>query len=169
MVSFVYPLNVCEYGNAGFGIMTNVWFFQTNRHYYDIESALRDKEYLQGNWGWPVSRYKKEIKKNDVALLWKSNVDANFRGIYAILKILSNPKGMEDNFENYWVKKENARAFKTWVECQIHKRLTPPLLIPKLKNMTLINLSIIKNPCGTNFLVSPDEWEIISKAIETGH
>ena len=138
----------------------NTWIFQTNPKRYNILSALRDTK-LDEKY-WLVNRYKKEIGKGDIALIWMSGKEA---GIYAVSEITSDPLIIYANSadEKYWVNEEDKGKKQLRVKIKIkNKFLGNPIFRRDLKNIEgLKDLSILKFSQGTNFPVSNMEWRTI--------
>ena len=88
----------------------NVWIFQGNPEYYDFFSEFKDESITEGLW--TVTRYKEQINKGDIGLIWISGSDA---GIYAIIEILNKPEYREDSekLKKYWNIPSDA-ANKEW-------------------------------------------------------
>jgi predicted RNA-binding protein with PUA-like domain len=92
-------------------------------------------------------------------------------GIYAITHIITDPYIAEESPEDsrYWIdetkKKEGARLrVKMEIEIRLSNR---PVFRSELKEVSgLENLSILKQPQGTNFPVTDDEWKIISSLMK---
>lgn len=144
----------------------SVWIFQANPKIYDVLNALSDE--LLNTIHWQVNQHKTEIKKDSIGIIWMSGCDS---GIYAITQIITDPYITEElpDDSRYWIdetkKKEGPRLR---VKMKIENRLSSrPLFRSKLKEIEgLENLSILKQPQGTNFPVTDEEWEIISSIIQ---
>jgi hypothetical protein len=100
-------------------------------------------------------------------LIWVSGKAA---GVYAIGSILSVPVLQPDSPKgvSYWYNpieglQTRARALVKYER----KLLENPLLKEYLQwDFELKNLSIFRRPMGTNFRVTPQEWEALSKWLE---
>ena len=143
---------------------TKVWIFQANPKRYDILNALGD-EFDEDVW--TVNQCKNDIRAGSIGLIWMSGKEA---GIYAVADVTSDPEYMYDSEAStrYWLSDEDRSQKKLRVKIKYRlKLLNNPVLRQELKNIhELQNLSIFKQPQGTNFLVSNDEWEIISELIK---
>jgi predicted RNA-binding protein with PUA-like domain len=140
-----------------------VWIFQSNPNRYDILNALSAlKEH-----SWQVNRYKDEIKKGDIALIWMSGKDA--AGIYAVGEIVKDPSWKQDypEEEKYWINDDDKGKTRWGVFITINYNLVnSPMYKNYLKDIKeLKELSIIKQPQGTNFRVKEEEWPFIKKMI----
>lgn len=146
-----------------------IWIFQANPNRYDIFNALSDPELDKQSW--QVKRYKNEIQRGDIALIWMSG-SRKEAGIYAIAEIVSDPLIMADfpAEEKYWVNEEDeGKKKRLKVIVSIKQNLVNnPVLRDELKNIKeLKNLSILKKcPRGTNFKVEKAEWHVIKKIME---
>lgn len=138
-----------------------VWIFQGDQKRYDVYNSLLDENVKEV--AWLVSRYRDEIRAGDIGLIWKA---AKRSGIYAIGDIMSNPQVMYDLEESrkYW-KYESDREQKflrVRIRYKLKLRLTNALFKTELQKMPeLKNMEILKRPIGTNFRVTPQEWQII--------
>ena len=130
------------------------WLFQGNPKYYRIIDAIRDFVQMP----WLVTRYAKDMAAGDGVLIWKAGQDA---GIYAIAEIIEPPKLLDKVPDiGYWIdqtrlgSKPQARIRFTT------KLLEKPLLRDSLKqDAVLKSLGVIRVPNGTNYKVTPEEWQ----------
>lgn len=143
-----------------------IWIFQANPQRYDIINALSDDE-IGNEMHWEVNQYKSEISKGHIGMIWLSGKEA---GIYAITEILINPAILEENAaeKKYWTDSDDMVGARLRIKMRIVRNLlNNPLTRETIKNTPeLLNLSILKQPRGTNFPVTPDEWYIIKQLIE---
>ena len=144
---------------------SNVWIFQANPKRYDILNALDDSNI--GVNHWLINQHKNYISKGDLCLIWMSGKDG---GIYAAGEIVSNPEYLIDSEaeSKYWFSDEDKERKKLRVKF-VYKNnfVNNPLYREEIKNVTgLKNLSIFRQPQGTNFLVTDNEWKIISEMIQ---
>ena len=148
--------------------LRKIWIFQTNPRRYDILNALSEID----EFAWQVNRFKEEIKKGDIAIIWMSNTEYKNKdgGIYALGEIFSNPEIINDlpGEEKFWVSDEDKNKKDLRVIIKIKERfVNHPLLREELKSIPeLKNMSIFRQPQGTNFQVTDDEWSVISKLIQ---
>jgi hypothetical protein len=147
-------------------IVTQVWIFQGDPNRYDILNALADEKVITG-FHWKVSRYKDKIAKGHIGLIWISGKEA---GIYAISEIISDPDFYTENEieRKYWIDSTDEEGSVFRVKMKIIKNLiNNPLTRETIKNTGgLQNLSILKQPRGTNFSLTPDEWIILKQLID---
>lgn len=140
----------------------SVWIFQGNPHRYDILNALSDKE-IGNEIHWLVNQHKNKIAEGHIGLIWMSGKDA---GIYAITRIETSPKLLEENTEErkHWID-SSEKKIALRVKMTIIKRLINKPILKKqiLEVNELKDLSILRYFQGTNFPVSDNEWKIISK------
>ena len=131
----------------------NTWIFQWNPKKWRGEQFLEELNPRYSS-DWSVNQYHSEISDGDRMLFWKSGSEA---GIYAIGTI---------HGEVFIRAKDNQvdpeKDFERAVTFEIDKRIDPPILREHLKeDPDLGNLSIIKQPVGTQFKVSEKEWELL--------
>ncbi len=138
-----------------------VWIFQANPNRYDILNALADDE-AETEKHWLVNRYKNEIAKGDIGLIWLSGKEG---GIYAVAEILSNPELLfaSEKEEKYWIDSDDKDKKKLRVKMKLKLNLlNNPITKEDLrKTAGLESLSIFRQSQGTNFRVNDNEWEII--------
>jgi hypothetical protein len=129
-------------------------------------NALADDE-IGNDIHWLVNQHKTEILKGHIGIIWLSGKEA---GIYAITEIMTDPKMLEEPEaeKKYWADSADKGGEKLRVKMKIIKNLLPsPLIKETIRNTNgLFNLSILRQPQGTNFPVTPDEWHIIKQLIE---
>jgi 5-methylcytosine-specific restriction enzyme A len=141
-----------------------VWLFQANPRRYDIFNALRDDAIKESTW--TVTRYQREISSGDIGILWVSGKNS---GIYAIFDIISNPQSIIDDevSRKYWVDKNEADTPKLRIKYRYRLKLLKPLLKSEVQKIDgLKDLQVLKQPQGTNFTVTNDEWQLIMQEIE---
>lgn len=147
-------------------IADNIWIFQANPQRYDIMNALADEE-IGADMHWLVNQYKNDIAKGHIGMIWLSGRES---GIYAITEIVTDPKimGEPDAERKYWTDSADKEGEKLRVKMKIVKNmLNKPLTKETIRNTEgLHNLSILKQPRGTNFNVNSDEWNKIKELIE---
>jgi len=98
------------------------------------------------------------IRKGDIGIIWLSGRKA---GIYATTEILTDPGYMKEPPEEskYWISTNDQSELKIRVRMTITNNLVKnPILRNNIKTtIGLKNLSILRQPRGTNFPVSLDE------------
>lgn len=143
----------------------NIWIFQANPQRYDILNALADEEVVS-NMCWSVNQHKNDISKGDIGMIWLSGKEA---GIYAIAEIISDPQFMEesDAEKKYWIDLADDEGKKLRIKMKIERNLlNNPLSKETIRNTEVLqNLSILRLPRGTNFKVTPNEWNKIKELI----
>lgn len=133
------------------------WIFQANPREYDIQSSLATEK---TEW-WNLRQHATKVKVGDRILIWISGKTA---GIYAIGEVISAPVERLDSTKGrgYW-KTQGGHQMWPRVEVQYTEvMLERPLLKRLLEfDAALTSLSVIKQPRGTNFKVTDDEWEAL--------
>ena len=135
-----------------------VWIFQANPKYYRIVDALAALEEL----AFYVNRYKADIKVGDTVLLWVAGKAA---GIYAKARVVSEVQVRAgDSTDQYQVTAAVDPTPKAQVLLKIEQRfITQPVLKTHLLDVpTLRNLMVVKQPNGTNFRVTAEQWAELS-------
>lgn len=132
-----------------------VWLFQANPKYYRILEALQALERLT----FLTNRYKDAIAVGDVVLLWMSGKHA---GIYAQARVAEgiDLRGSDGPDASFWADPSAAEDVKPRVVLAIERRfLGNPVLKTRIASVPgLRDLMILRQPNGTNFRVTPDEW-----------
>ena len=143
--------------------LQNYWIFQGNPETYDLSRVMK-----RGlTTSWTVSRFKNTIKKDDQGFLWQSGENA---GVIASFEVLKKPsKDIKDDDVKGWktddTKDEHPR-------CVVRiKNIFPDVTVSRKE---LLNtdfgkeISIIRNPNGTNFQISKEEFDKILNMINRG-
>ena len=143
----------------------NFWIFQANPQRYDIMNALADDE-IGDSIHWLVNQYKTDINKGHIGMIWLSGKEA---GIYAITEILTDPTLMlePEPEKKYWTDASDKEGEKTRVKMKIIKNLLHLPLTKETIMQTegLQGMRILRQPQGTNFRVTTEEWNIIKTMI----
>jgi hypothetical protein len=139
----------------------NYWIFKVNPEKYRIDDRFNDPN---PNITWSVTRYKEQIRIDDLAFIWKTG---NPHGICGLLSITSNPTLM------YEPEIENKYAFRPDYESSLK------VMAVILKSFPIIDSSFLKQIQGleklsvfhgfqqaTNFPVSLNEGKLLLKIIE---
>jgi hypothetical protein len=125
----------------------NYWIFQAKPERYDLSKQLQPGKQIP----WQASRYRGEMKKNDVVYFWQSGKNAALHGQGRIVS--DSPY-------------ETADGWRIDVEYSI--RFDKPL--PKkyiTEDEILRNMQIIRTPQGTNFKIGPEQVEGLRKLFES--
>ncbi len=134
------------------------WLFQANPNMYEIETSLR----VERDEMWNLRQHHKDIEVNDHVLIWIAGKQA---GIYAVGTVTSPPIVTNDTVKGigYWKdKREGHRAIaRVWVRYNRVLIDRPLLRDFLLCDPDLWNLSILRNPRGTNFAVTEAEWKAL--------
>lgn len=151
--------------NTELPVAERIWLFQANPQRYDIMNALADEE-IGDNMHWLVNQHKTEIIKGDIGMIWLSGKEA---GIYAITEIVTNPKMMSEPEpeRKYWTDENDKEGERLRVKMRILKTMLHAPLTKEtiIKENELSNMSIFRQPQGTNFRVTPEEWFKIKELI----
>ena len=132
------------------------WIFKCNPDEYRIDERLKDAE---PTITWRITRYKDEIKKRDIAFIWRTGAK---RGLCAIIRIESDPREMQEldseqkyNFErDIRIRMRIEGKFTNRFDCISHKQLR--------NTRGLENLSVFSGyRQTTNFRVTDEEGRIL--------
>lgn len=142
------------------------WLFQFNPATYRwLDRVGETKEPEQ----WLTSQHFKHIHEGDLVAIWASGEKG---GIYAIGHIMTKPakKPLNAEQEKYFIEKDYIGKFqeKPSVNVGYSKvALDKPLLQDECnRDATLSGMQIFKNPHGTNFRLTTDEWTRILELME---
>jgi hypothetical protein len=143
--------------------LPRTWIFQANPNKYQIETSLQvDRDDM-----WNLRQHHKDVDVGDRVLIWIAGKNA---GIYAVGTVTTSPvitpdtpKGIE-----YWNDKQEgyrpiARVWVRYDRILIDRPLLRDFL---LCDPDLWNLSILRNPRGTNFKVTSAEWQSLKLWLE---
>lgn len=127
-----------------------IWLFQANPSVFDLDEDL---EYAQvgDEANWTVTRYGDEMEAGDLVILWQAGKDA---GIRALGELTGRPYQSEIGL----TRDPDERRIDL-VYTQI--LAVPILKSDLLRHPVLRTLSVIKAPPGTNFRVTPSQWEAL--------
>jgi MoxR-like ATPase len=137
------------------------WIFQGNPKYYDIEGSLKALPRQK----WCVRQHKKDIKAGDTVYMWKAGSDA---AILAIGTVLTDPADIPEDEEakEFVISNKEFEDIETRVVINIDKVLDEPIRKDTLiKHPILSQLSILKSPQGTNFLLKTEEASALRELI----
>ncbi len=136
------------------------WIFQANPTRYRILDSLR----MEASELWNLNQHSQDIRVEDRVVLWVSGRSA---GIYAVGTVASPAFNVPDTSEGqqYWIDTEAGRRAKPRVLVEYHTLLHErPLLKAFLQwDPDLEDLSVLRQPRGTNFPVSLHEWRAIKR------
>ncbi|AWV91005.1 AAA family ATPase [Bradymonas sediminis] len=130
----------------GLKAIPRVWIFQANTNEYALSEKLQNQEVGDTDW-WRVTRYRDEIAKDDVVLLWESGANA---GVYAVGRLVTDPVQAQA---------DGPADPSCTVDFELVNILDQPILRDTLKrDAQLKDLPIIRAPQGTNFRVSKEAF-----------
>jgi hypothetical protein len=135
------------------------WAFCKNPNFYRIEKAIRELPVSS----LPVPRGK--VRAGDRAIIWKAKGKDRHRGIVALAEVLTDPEPGKDPNEGYWVDPNTINEVGDRV---MIRYFVPPALplwddapdLPFLKE-----LSVARTTGGSQFHVTPDQWDAIMEAV----
>lgn len=131
------------------------WIFQANPNKYRIEESLK----LEREEYWNLNQHAKKVDVGDRVLIWICGKEA---GVYAVGTVVTEPELMPDSDKGmkYWLASNEGRRVKPRVLVRYDEVfLDNPLLRKYIRcDPALWNLQILRQPRGTNFPVSEEEW-----------
>ncbi len=147
---------------------SGAWIFQTSPKWFRFIDKLR---FGNNRDTWRVMRFRKEVKTGDIVFFWMAGPAA---GIYAIGEVLSYPQVMMADKETaLYSTPEYKEAFpvvnkpciRVW--CRYNKKIIDrPVLRDKIKDSPILkSLSIIRQPQGTNFRVTKEQFEELKELV----
>jgi len=129
------------------------WLFQANPDKWSLQDDLAQSGSGDGG-DWSATRYADEIQTGDAVAFWEAGAEA---GIYA-LGIVTGTAFDRAN-EGYTGKGGETELAIPFRYLTI---LGDPLMKQELSEHPILrDLAVIRSPQGTNFRVTPEEWEAI--------
>jgi MoxR-like ATPase len=148
---------------AGFSpnMSRRFWIFQNNPNTWDLHAGARHLSEIS----WLASRYASQIKPGNRVYMWEAGPGG---GLIAVGETLDVPAerpvpSSQAPFNRGFDEKRDGQPR---VPVSVSQVVDPPLTRKELLgNPTLANLSILKQPRGTNFPVTKEEAEALETAI----
>lgn len=146
----------------------NVWLFQGRPQYFDIREELVNSPEGETD-SWTVTSYREQMKSGDVVIIWQAGDEA---GIYALGELTGEP--YQHTYEGEspaWLKDKDGKEQKTEyrVDFRYTKILAPPIPKSTLKaHHVLKDMLVLRRPAGTNFKITPEEWQELQALLEPG-
>ncbi|MHA0044054.1 EVE domain-containing protein [Deinococcus sp. PEB2-63] len=134
------------------------WIFQANPQQYDIAASLAAERVEL----WNLRQHASKVKLGDRVLVW---ISGRKSGIYAVGEVISAPMDQPDSTvgRQYW---KSAGGHQVWPRVEVRYSqvlLDRPLYKKYLEfDAALTQLAILRQPRGTNFAVSANEWEALN-------
>jgi predicted RNA-binding protein with PUA-like domain len=140
------------------------WIFKVNPDLYRIDQRLHDPD---PQTSWRVTRYRAEVKKGDVAFIWRAGAR---RGICGVMQVQTDPAKMEEleAEQKYHARRDDkiiVRVLGTLTQRFDCISSTALKNIPGLENLTVLKPKEVF-PRATNFKVTDKEGEILMRAVE---
>jgi len=143
--------------------LRQTWLFQANPLLYRIEQSLQ----VEQEERWNLRQHQRRVQADDRVLIWVSGKRA---GIYAVGTVKTPPVIEADSPKGigYWNDKRQGYRPIARVQVRYDRVLIErPLLRDFLLcDPALWNMSIFRNPRGTNFTVTEPEWQAIKMWLE---
>lgn len=139
-----------------------VWIFQANPRVYDLVGFLEQPSTQPGTVdAWALRQHAREISDGDTVLLWSAGEKAGIYGTGTILgSSFERPKQSWERADA----PDNSLAISFRLE---HLLLDQPVLRQDLINHPVLkNLSIIRQPAGTNFPVTDEQWQALRPLVD---
>ncbi len=133
----------------------DVWIFQANPAYYDIDRALRSLPEIE----WTVRQHRRRVHAGDRVYIWRSGAQA---GIVAVASVATEPvDSAPDPAEDaFYLRREEFSKVEPRVRIAIDRVLEQPLLRSELQqDPILAELGVIRFANATVHEVKPEEDE----------
>ncbi len=143
--------------------MPKFWLFQFNPSVYRWFDWMKENKETEQ---WLVSRYGNVVFKGDKVAIWATGSKA---GIYAIGEVVENPseKPLDREQEKYLTKALYFDKFlreKSIVVKYSKVKMDEPVLEKDCKrDPTLSTLENLRQPRGTNFSITKEQWDRITE------
>lgn len=133
-----------------------VWLFQANPGLFDLAKSLSTM-HVGDTDTWSVSRYGSDMQAGDTVLLWQGGEHA---GIYATGELIGEPEARAGGDQG--LPPDHPLNAKPVAPYRITSILPAPLSKKHLLgDPVLSTLQVIRSPQGTNFKVSPEQWQAL--------
>jgi hypothetical protein len=137
------------------------WLFQANPRIYDLASHLPELP-PTSKTDWTVTRLRDQMRPHDHVILWQGGAMA---GIYAVAMIAGSAFVREPG-DGFLPSHENREEWAIPLEIIAH--VDPPILKRALlAHPVLKDLSVMRTSQGTNFKVTPDQWEALEILLDS--
>jgi len=145
------------------------WVFQFNPAIYKWFDRIKQNRETEQ---WLTSRHVSDIREGDKVVIWASGEKA---GVYAIGEIVKNPRKspLAPEQEKYWANKEDVCKFQEKYSVIIKYLkviIDRPLLEDECsKDPILSDMPVLKQPQGTNFPLTKEQWNRILELLDKKH
>ena len=142
------------------------WVFQFNPAIYRWFARIKE---VRETEQWLTSRHVRDIREGDKVVIWASGGKA---GVYAIGEIVTNPRKspLNPEQEKYWTNKEDIWKFREEYSVIIrYLKVIVDRPVPEdecRKDLVLSDMAVLKNPQGTNFPLTREEWNRILELMD---
>ncbi len=142
----------------------SVWIFQGSPDQYRLTDSLavENEEY------WNLRQHATAVRRGDRVLIWISGAEA---GIYALGTVVSDPVLRPDSAAGltYWAAptegtRPRPRVLVRYDRVMLDRPLLKEFLVT---DPVLSELRILRNPRGTNFPVTAEEWAALEAWLDT--
>jgi len=143
-----------------------VWLFQSNPAYYELDRALRELPEIE----WTVRGHVAQVHAGDRAYVWRAGPQA---GVVALGTVLTEPvESPPAQAERpYWREPDKYGFDKVEprIRVRIDQLVEPPILRTTLQDdPVLLNLSVIRAPRGTVYEVPPEHEQRLQELLAGG-
>ena len=132
------------------------WAVCADPRQYRVLDAVREREFDT----WTTKN--KSIQAGDRLMIWKTAGKDEHRGVVAFAEVISDPQVRGDADNPYWIVPDDSPAPRVQVRYVRSPNL--PLWIGGEQSALLEELSVARARGGTDFTVSPDQWDAVVKA-----
>lgn len=127
------------------------WALNANPKYYDIQSALLEKDTDL----WVTDD--KDIRAGDRVAIWRTRDRTKTRGVVALGDVLTDPQLLSDSNNRFWKSPHSGDIPEQRVKIRFVRPLLLPLLLGGPATDILEQLSV-KNGQGRVFIITPAQW-----------
>ncbi|OBB80303.1 hypothetical protein A5760_19645 [Mycobacterium colombiense] len=139
-----------------------IWIFQANPHMFDLRDFLTQPSTQIGDVdSWLLRQHANDVSDGDTVLLWTAGENA---GIYATGTIIGESFTRDREEWEPTDAPPESRAIRYRLERILLEK--PVLRRDLMEHPVLRDLLIIRQPNGTNFPVSEQQWEALRPLIE---
>jgi MoxR-like ATPase len=142
-------------------VAQRIWLFQANPAVWNLAEKLRDRS-VGDDETWSVSRFRNEMGPGQLAVLWMGGENA---GVYALGELVDAP--FERRTADFWPDRSE-RGETEWAVPFVYTQILdrPITKTALLAHPVLKDLSVIRGPMGTNFKITPEQWQALQELIE---
>ena len=133
------------------------WIFQGNPDQFDVDGYIRDRQEVL----WSVRQHKDRILAGDKVLLWRSGA---IGGVIADCSVIDPPsKEILEDAPELWKEKPDLQTGEMRCRLRVENSFADTPIARAAIRASLPELSIVKQPQGTNYEITQLDYEKIIK------